>query len=191
MAAMYAERVKPLATEDLEHILTHTRPLWEEARGRRIFLSGGTGFFGAWLLESLVYCNRRLNLDLSATVLSRNPDAFRRRMPHLPFNDCIRMLYGDVRNFAFPHGNFEFAIHAAAPTTEHAVRGPQELLDVLEQGTRRMLEFFRMRGAKKFLFASSGAVYGKQPEYLSHIPEEYLAGPTGWIRMGRASKLPS
>jgi dTDP-glucose 4,6-dehydratase len=106
--------VKPINSEDLDHILAHTLPLWDGTRDKRIFLSGGTGFFGAWLLESLAYCNRRLNLDFTATVLSRDPEAFARRMPHLAGDSLIRLLKGDVRDFVFPGENYDFVIHAAA-----------------------------------------------------------------------------
>jgi dTDP-glucose 4,6-dehydratase len=172
--------VKPLATEDLDHILMHTGPLWEQARGRRIFISGGTGFLGAWLLESLAYCNRKLNLDVSATVLSRDPEAFLRRMPHLVGERSICILRGDVRDFAFPQHDFEYIVHAAAPTSADAARHPLALLSTLLRGTERMLAFARERGAQSFLFVSSGAVYGQQPENVSHIPEDYRGGPD-WL----------
>ncbi|MGA7859308.1 MAG: NAD(P)-dependent oxidoreductase, partial [Terracidiphilus sp.] len=89
--------MKPLPENDLEGILKQTRPLWDEARGRSIFLTGCTGFFGAWLLESLALCNRTLNLNVSATVLSRDPEAFAGRMPHLVGEPCIHLLKGDIR----------------------------------------------------------------------------------------------
>lgn len=55
-----------LLTNDLNHILAHTKTLWEELRGQRIFITGGTGFFGCWLLESFIWANDQLDLKASA-----------------------------------------------------------------------------------------------------------------------------
>jgi len=65
----------PLA-EDLDHILAHPRDLWEELRDQRIFITGGTGFFGCRLLESFAWANDKLNLNAETLVLSRNPEAY-------------------------------------------------------------------------------------------------------------------
>ncbi len=176
----YADCVKPLPNEDLDHVLKHTLPLWEQARGRRVFISGGTGFFGAWLLESLTYCNRKLDAGIAATVLSRDPEAFARRMPHLASETCIQMLQGDVRDFVFPPEEFDYVIHAAAPTSTAAASQPTELLSILVDGTKHMLAFAKARGAKRFLLTSSGAVYGRQPENVSHLREDYVGGPE-WL----------
>ena len=178
--AVYAECVKPLPSDDLDHILQLTRPLWQGARGRRIFVTGGTGFFGAWLLESLAYCNRKLDLGLSATVLSRDPAAFLRRMPHLSAEPSLHLVPGDIRDFAFPDGTFDCFIHGAAPTTSDASARPADLLRTLIHGTERVLDFASRSGARKLLFLSSGAVYGRQPEGLSHISEGYIGGPD-WL----------
>jgi dTDP-glucose 4,6-dehydratase len=113
-------------------------------------------------------------------VLSRDPEAFARRMPHLAGDPSIRLLKGDVRDFAFPEEDFDFIIHAAASTTADAASHPLELLNTFLDGTERMLSFARARGTKRFLFVSSGAVYGRQPDHLSHIPEDYLGGPD-WL----------
>lgn len=177
---VYAGCVKPLPREDLEHVLEHTAPCWEQARGRRLFLSGGTGFFGAWLLESLVHCNRELGLGLRATVLSRDPAGFLKRMPHLEGDPALEFLQGDVRDFAFPSGEFDYVIHGAAPTNVDAARQPVELMRVLLGGGERMVDFAEASRARSFLLVSSGAVYGRQPEAMTHIPEDYCSGPE-WL----------
>lgn len=172
--------VKPLPTEDLDHVLEHTRSLWERTRGRRLFISGGTGFFGAWLLESLVHCNRKLKLDLEATVLTRDPSAFDQRSPHLANDPAISLLLGDIRDFPFPQREFEYVIHGATSSAADAAGRPLELMSTIVHGTEHMLAFARARNAQSFLFISSGAVYGRQPESLSHISEDYLGGPA-WL----------
>ena len=150
-----------------------------------MFLTGATGFFGAWLLESLAYCNRELHLEIGATVLCRNPAEAALRMPDLTGEPSIRFVSGDVRNFDFPHHEFEFVIHAAAPTSGAEACRPLNLLTTLLNGTERMLAFAKARNTKTFLYVSSGAVYGPQPENLSHIPEDYRGGPD-WLNPNAA-----
>jgi nucleoside-diphosphate-sugar epimerase len=83
-----------------------------------------------------------------------------------------------VRTFEFPSGEFPFVIHAA---TEASARLNQEnpllMFETIVEGTRRTLEFARTHATCKFLLTSSGAVYGKQPPGMTHIPEDYLGAP--------------
>jgi dTDP-glucose 4,6-dehydratase len=164
--------------EDLDHVLAHTAGLWEELRGRRLFITGGTGFFGCWLLESFAWANDRLGLDAEAVVLTRNPDAFAGKAPHLAGHPAISLHAGDVRSFAFPHGPFVCVVHAATETgTAPGVIDPLALFDTIVQGTRRALEFARVCGARQFLLTSSGAVYGRQPPGLDRLAENHPGAP--------------
>ena len=164
--------------DDLEHILLHTKGLWEELRGRRLFITGGTGFFGCWLLESFVWANDKLKLNAEAHVLARNPSALHSKAHHLATHPSVHLHVGDVRSFAFPEGEFSHIIHAATEASASLNNeNPLLMLDTIVDGTRRTLEFASCCGAQKFLLISSGAVYGKQPPDITHIPEEYNGAP--------------
>jgi dTDP-glucose 4,6-dehydratase len=165
-------------SQDLDHILSHTEALWSDVRGERIFLTGGTGFVGTWLMESLLWANRRLNLRISAAVLTRHPSAFERRSPHLFCDPAVTLIRGDAVSFTFPKEPFALIVHAATepyfpPDSEH----PASTFGCDVAATGRVLDFARRSRARRLLFTSSGAVYGKQPAHLSHIPEGYPGAP--------------
>ena len=164
-----------LPDDDLDHVLMHTRDLWEELRGQRLFITGGTGFFGRWILETFVYANEQLSLGASAVVLTRNPESFALKAPHLATRNDLELLRGDVRDFDFPDGDFSHLIHAG--TTSSAPVEPLEMFDTIVQGTRHVLDFAATHHTRKFLFISSGAVYGQQPPEITHISEDYHGGP--------------
>ena len=163
---------------DLTHILEHTHDLWDEVRGQRIFITGGTGFFGCWLLESFCWANDHLDLHASALVLTRDPQKFAGKAPHLANHPAIQLYAGDVRSFDFPAGEFSHVIHAATESDlQLSAKNPLLTLDTIVEGTRRTLDFARHCGTPKFLLTSSGAVYGKQPANLTCIPENYVGAP--------------
>ena len=164
---------------DLHDIFDRTRELWEDLRGQRLFLTGGTGFFGRWLLESFAYANEALGLGASVVVLTRNADAFRGAQPRLADNPAIRFHGGDVKDFEFPAGPFSHIIHAAATSARETFENADLLrkFDTVVGGTRRVLEFAAACGARKLLYTSSGVVYGRQPAEMTHIPEEYRGAP--------------
>ncbi|MEI7846286.1 MAG: NAD-dependent epimerase/dehydratase family protein [Chloroflexota bacterium] len=159
---------------DKEHILEHTRSLWEELRGERLFLTGGTGFFGCWLLESFLWANERLKLGAEVTVLTRQPQTFIAKAPELAQAASLTIWQGDIRNFVFPTGTYAYIIHAAA---EPQAENPLLMLDTIVEGTRHVLDFASQSGAKNFLLTSSGAVYGQQPTSLPRISEDYSGAP--------------
>ena len=111
-----------LFPEDLDLVLAHTRDGWEELHRQRLFIAGGMGYFGIWLLESFLWANEKLDLRAEATVLPRNPVAFARRAPHLTIAAVIRLHAGDVKDVDFPEGEFPFVIHAATSTTPYQNR---------------------------------------------------------------------
>jgi len=169
--------ISPLAA-DLDHVLLHTDGLWEDLRGQRLFVTGGTGFFGCWLLESFLWASDRLELGAEMTVLTRSPEAFEQKAPHLARHPSITLQAGDVCAFAFPDEKFSHVLHCATEASAALNRdNPLGMIETVTAGTWRALEFARQCGASRFLLASSGAVYGAQPPDLSHVPEDYPGAP--------------
>jgi len=167
-----------LPPEDLKHIMEHTRDLWADLRSARLFITGGTGFFGKWLIESFLYANQQLDLRASAAVLSREPSSAQQAFPNLFSDPALTMLKGDVLNFEYPRGEFTHIIHAATDASAQLNdENPLLMLDTIIEGTRHTLDFAVQCKAEKFLLTSSGAVYGKQPTHMAHIPEEYPGAP--------------
>ena len=164
--------------EDLDYVLVHTQGIWEALGGQRIFITGGTGFVGTWIVETLIHANERLKLNTRAVLLTRNPDAFRQKVPEAANHPSIEFLTGEAHSFAYPDGEFPFIIHAATERSVPATPDrPVATFDRDLEGTRHVLEFARTHATDRFLFTSSGAAYGKQPSEISHLSEDYAGAP--------------
>lgn len=167
--------MKRLPVEDLEHIYQNTQDIWESFRGKSIFITGGTGFFGKWFLESFIYANDKLALNAKITTLTRNPDAFLMEYPFYKEHvNTVRFVKGDIINYDFNlDEKFQFIIHAATAASEALNKSnPLLMMDTITIGTRRVLDFAITQPIEGFLFVSSGAIYGKQPWNVTHIREE-------------------
>lgn len=163
---------------ELDTIVEQSSGVWSMLREARIFITGGTGFYGTWLLESLVQAEVRLGLGVKIVVLSRNPQRFLAGKPFLQNRPFLSFLEGDIRTFPFPEGKFSHVIHAATEASEKLNKeNPLLMIDTIVGGTRRALDFAVQAGAQHFLHTSSGAVYGDLPASIGLVPESYLGGP--------------
>jgi FlaA1/EpsC-like NDP-sugar epimerase len=57
---------KPLPRNDLREVLTLAEDSFRTLYDARIFVTGGTGFFGHWLLESLLHLRTASSTSASA-----------------------------------------------------------------------------------------------------------------------------
>ena len=146
----------PLPSRDLQHILDTAQGDLNALDGARVFMTGGTGFLGRWLVESWALARRgRLRGDL--VVLTRDPARWRAAFPPCP---GLVFTGGDQADFPFPEGAFDAVIHGAFQHGTPAVTFQANLL-----GCRRVLEFSRRAGAARCLLLSSGAAFdpGEEP----------------------------
>jgi UDP-glucuronate decarboxylase len=164
--------------DDLDAIFGALEADWRDLRGARLFVTGGTGFIGRWMLEALCNANRRLGLGIETVVLSRNPGRFRQHAPHLFDEPTISFLSEDIEKFSLKDSRFSHIIHGATDASaELNERDPRRMFSTIVTGTQRVLDFAEHSGAERMLLMSSGAVYGQQPWDLSHVPETWRGGP--------------
>jgi nucleoside-diphosphate-sugar epimerase len=165
---------RPLPAEDLAHILAHASKAFATLANANLFITGGTGFFGHWLLESLLYASHALDLNLRATILTRNAAAFSTRSPHIARHPAITLLGADIRTFAFPTTPHTHILHAATDSGgQQTQRTPAELHHDILAGTQRVLDFAQFTHAARLLYTSTGAVYGRSTTLLN-TPETFL-----------------
>ncbi len=160
---------------ELNYIFLQTKSLWEELRNRQIFITGGTGFFGSWILESFIFINKKLNLNAKAVVLTRNAKKFAEKCPHIYSDSALQFHEGNVLDFIYPKGDFSYIIHGAIDTGEKLNKiNELSMFNDIVQGTKHSLEFAKFCNAKNFLFISSGAVYGKQADNIDFLSEKNI-----------------
>ena len=163
--------MKPLPTSDLDTIAETSEADLRSLASARIFVTGGTGFVGTWLVSALHHADRQLALDLDVRLLTRDPVRFAATQPQLA--DWATAIKGDVLSCPNP-GVVDFAIHAA--TSASAALNderPDLMRQTIVEGMDRVLGALSPSGPIPLLFTSSGAVYGRQPLDLDCIPESY------------------
>jgi len=167
-----------LDENDLREILTGISPSLPFFVGKDIFITGGTGFFGKWLVQTLIRIEPYRSAKNRITILSRNGSAQAAEMPWLR-HPCVDLVDGDIRNFKFPKGRYPIIIHAAVPASAAlSANDPGEMLSTNIFGARHALDFARECEAETFLLTSSGAVYGRQPLDLRNMGEDYAGAPS-------------
>ncbi|NHI91701.1 MAG: SDR family NAD(P)-dependent oxidoreductase [Candidatus Lokiarchaeota archaeon] len=144
-------------------------------------VTGGAGFIGSHLVDHLIKKNYQLTVidDLSAGNLDNLKQ----------IKDSIKFFKGDIANIKFIKDvfkeEFDFIFHIAAnASVPISVNKPRLDFSSNAIGTFNLLEASKDSGTKKFIYASTAAVYG-EPKYTP-IDEKHPLAP---ISPYGASKL--
>lgn len=177
-----------MADTDLDHVFQLLVDDFSAARGARVFLTGGTGFFGTWLVESALHANRMQSLGLKLVLLTRDPARWAALNPHLANDPAVVAVRGDVTQFSaasWPQnlGTFDYLIHAAYDSGKTlGIVSDVLTLETLIDGTRNILQFAQHSCIKRFLLVSSGAIYGPQSASVVALQEDAHFGPNPLTR---------
>jgi len=163
---------------DLEEIIQTSVSDLEEIVNKPLVITGASGFVGTWLTLSWVATRKKLNGKGQLLITSRNPQSLLPLISVVDSHSPVIALSSDIRNLHIPSefrdGNL---IHAATPASAALnASDPAAMLKIIIEGQERVIvEAVRMNN--KLLFLSSGAVYGRQPLDLSHLPETWEGAP--------------
>ena len=150
-----------------------------------LLVIGGTGFFGKSILDSF----KRGALEKwrieRVIAMSRNAESLRKETPQL-ISSGVELYSADITTTSkLPAA--DIVIHAAASTdATRYITCPLQEQQNIQAGTYNYCKLAKtFHSGSKILYVSSGAVYGKQPEGMTHIPEEYEANDLSELPDGK------
>jgi len=139
----------------------------------RLLVIGGSGFFGKSILDSYQRGLLRPFGIESISVMARNAQILKSQSPEL-LDQTVSLVDADIsRCLELPKA--EYVIYAAASTNaQHYIDQPDtERLNILA-GAYNFCKLAQLYCRdSKIIFTSSGAVYGQQPQNLSHVSEDF------------------
>jgi nucleoside-diphosphate-sugar epimerase len=171
-----------LISDDLDDLIRKARPQYEELAGKRLWLTGGAGFLGYYLVLSVGHWNRsappaqRIRLTVLDNYIRGVPDWLEGVK-----SDEIRLVRHDVTDpLPSDLGDAEYLIHAASIASPMYYRKyPLETIDANVNGLRHMLDYAAARNRtapgsfKGMLFFSTSEIYGDPTPDAIPTPETY------------------
>src|SRR3989344_5033561 len=127
--------------------------------GKKVFVSGGTGFIGTHLVNELI----KNGAEVSCLIFEVRKDS---SFVKLGLNDKTNLIYGDVLDLellklTLEKYGIDTVFHLAAqPLVQIAIKKPIETIRVNILGTLNLLEACRLNNVKRVIVASSDKAYG-------------------------------
>lgn len=169
-----------IVLQDIAYVLGCCKAEFELLAGKSILLTGGSGFVGSYLVESVMAYNatnpgQRCNLFLP----TRSKQRAEAKFPHLFNVPSLHWFEWDAKAEIVLVDDIDYVIHAASPVdpAEYRADAAYSAMQEMIQTTDAVIRFSKEKSISRFLFISSGAVYGSQPTDMSAIPESYDGGP--------------
>ncbi len=160
-------------------------------KGKRVFITGHTGFKGAWLCRMLV----NMGADVTGYALNQPTETSLFELANI--SDDITSVIGDIRDMdalkkAFEDSNPEIVIHMAAqPLVRDSYKEPRYTYETNVMGTVNILECVRMYAntVKSFLNVTTDKVYRNNEWSWGYREDEYLDGYDPYSNSKSCSEL--
>lgn len=151
----------PVIQEDIQRIAAAALP-WIGFRDKTILVTGGGGFLAAYLIKSLLLINRLKKLNIHVICVARKAMGANTRLSDWSGDSNLSIFVHDV-GLPFPNDfpRADFIVHAASQASpKYYGVDPVGTLRANSVGTMYLLDHATKIKADRFLFFSSGEVYG-------------------------------
>ena len=158
--------------------------------GSRILVTGGTGFVGKWLIESLIQISREFKLKIEIVVITRDFNKAKNLFSNHPYLSIIEL---DLTSSSPELGTFSHVIHGASPTSKPSPEEATVMEASLTTAKNLMSSLKNGLNTPKFIHTSSGAVYGFSPLGTSPQPfrsrSNLIEKPTTFVEDYQNAKI--
>ena len=150
----------------------------EGLAGKTVVITGGTGMIGSCLVDALAVYNRSQKNPCHVVVTSRRAEAAQKRFGYCWEEPWFHYIQQDVCDEAVNWPDqVDYVLHAASNADPlNFAKAPVDTLMANVLGTDRLLKAGMERGMTRFLYVSSGEMYGQPDEAQSDFVEGYC-GP--------------
>ncbi len=144
--------------EDILKIFSQDLP-WGKLSGTNILVTGATGLIGGCLVETLMMNPKR---DYQVYASGRNEERARLRFKAFADDPAFHFVKYDVMQPLECDVNFDYIIHAASNANpKFYATQPVEVMKANFDGVANLINYGLKHGMKRFLYVSSGEVYGE------------------------------
>lgn len=148
-------------------------PCLEQLKNRTILVTGASGLIGSYIVDMLLAYNRLENANITIYALARSAQRLGKRFDEAK-TDKLFYVEQDVCNEIALEADVDYIIHAASNAHPAAFSSdPVGTILCNVHGTENLLKFGSRHGTKKFLFVSTGEVYGQCDENTDEFREDY------------------
>lgn len=153
--------------EDINSVIKDDLP-WDRLRGKTFLVSGASGFIPSYVTEVL------LNRGVEVIGIVRNLKKTYTKFPYWKSAKNLALIEHDVSNPLFIDRKIDYIIHAASQASpKYYGADPVGTLKANTLGCLYLLDIAVKNNIEKFIFFSSGEVYGTTDDSPKELKESY------------------